>query len=381
MTTVTFMMAKDIEHDHGGDVALARVIFDIAAESFDLRAVCLSNHLTTGDPPRISADGRVIRVPKPPVLLPALIGSSLRTRRSVCHVRFDTDDLVRTVDDLDSDVFLAEHSYMAESYLRSTQVGRSELVINTVNSESLVWRLTRGLPGTVEARRILSDELRVARAASAIGTYDLEEAQFYRKRGCPSARWIDLTLPPATRAGGGLEIPRLVYMGTRDWPPNQEGFLEILRLWPRISDGIPDAELCIVGAPKPGATPPPLPEGVRDVGFVEDLDAFLGTCRALVAPIRTGGGVRVKLLDAASRGLPVVGTTAAIGSLEPVFGLTAYDDPDEFVERARAFLLDVDLARKEGTRIFEANAERWEQRIPHQAVEALLSRGPVPVDH
>lgn len=260
MTTVTFMMAKDIEHDHGGDVALARVIFDIAAESFDLRAVCLSNHLTTGDAPRISADGRVIRVPKPPVLLPALIGSSLRTRRSVCHVRFDTDDLVRTVDDLDSDVFLAEHSYMAESYLRSTQVGRSELVINTVNSESLVWRLTRGLPGTVEARRILSDELRVARAASAIGTYDLEEAQFYRKRGCPSARWIDLTLPPATRAGGGLEIPRLVYMGTRDWPPNQEGFLEILRLWPRISDGIPDAELCIVGAPKPGATPPPLPE-------------------------------------------------------------------------------------------------------------------------
>ena len=195
--------------------------------------------------------------------LPALVGNSVRTRRSVCHTRFDTDDLVRTLDELDSDVFLAEHSYMAESYLRSTQVDRSELVINTVNSESLVWRLTRGLPGTFEAPRILADELRVSRRASAIGTYDLEEAQFYRDRGCSTARWIDLTLPPGERAGGDAEIPRLVFMGTRDWPPNQEGFLEILRLWPRISDGIPDAELCIIGAPKPGATPPPLPENVE----------------------------------------------------------------------------------------------------------------------
>lgn len=74
----------------------------------------------------------------------------------------------------------------------------------------------------------------------------------------------------------------------------------------------------------------------------------------------------MKLLDAASRGLPVVGTTAAIGSLEPVFGLTAYDDPDEFVERARAFLLDVDLARKEGTRIFE--------RMPNAGSSAFRTR-------
>ncbi|QHD84826.1 glycosyltransferase [Gordonia sp. JH63] len=381
MTTVTFMVAKDIELDHGGDVALARVVLDIAAESFDVRTVCLSNHLAAGTAPPTSSDGSVIRVAKPPVKAPALLADSLRTRRSVCHTRFDVDELVRVLDELDSDVFVAEHSYMAESYLRSWQVGRSELVVNTVNSESLVWRLTRGLPGRIEAPRILADELGVARAASAVGTYDLGEAQFYRDEGCPGARWIDLTLPPGPRAGSEADVPRLVFMGTRDWPPNQEGFLEILELWPRIGDGIDGAELCIIGAPKPGATPPPLPAGVRDLGFVDDLDSFLGSCRALVAPISTGGGVRVKLLDAASRGLPVVGTTEAIGSLGPVFGLTAYDDRNEFVDRCRQFLLDADLARKEGQRIFDTNADRWQQRVPQEAVEMLLSRGPVPAGH
>ena len=36
----------------------------------------------------------------------------------------------------------------------------------------------------------------------------------------------------------------------------------------------------------------------------------------MIAPIKTGGGVRVKILDSIRMGLPVIGTTAAIGSLD-----------------------------------------------------------------
>ena len=82
----------------------------------------------------------------------------------------------------------------------------------------------------------------------------------------------------------------------------------------RIAAGIPGAELCVIGNKKPGAADPVLPAGVRDLGFVADLQEFLGTCRAMVAPIKTGGGVRVKILDSLRMGLPVVGTSAAIGS-------------------------------------------------------------------
>ncbi|MDP9167328.1 MAG: glycosyl transferase, partial [Actinomycetota bacterium] len=91
-----------------------------------------------------------------------------------------------------------------------------------------MWRASRGLLGRVEAKRLVRDELRVARAATAVGTFDADEAEQYRRMGVAGARWFGLTLPPAQRVDVAATPPRLVLMGTRDWPPNQEAFLHAL---------------------------------------------------------------------------------------------------------------------------------------------------------
>ena len=301
-----------------------------------------------------------------------LVSGSVRTGRSLVHVRFDDDHLVEAINAADAGVFIAEHSYMGESFLRSEQFGTKRFVVNTNVSEALVWRATRRLLGRVEERRLLRDQFRVARAADTVGTYDVEEADSYRAHGVSSARCLDVSFPPAARIDIAATPSRLVFLGARDWPPNQEAFLRALALWPRISDGITDAELCIVGAKKPSGPDPHYPPGVRDLGFVNDLGAFLASCRALMAPVVTGGGVRVKLLDAVSRGLPVVATTPAIGSLGPMFGLTAYDDDDDFVAECRRLLSDRSAAVSAGNRLFEVNRQLWNDRTPHRAVEALL---------
>ena len=111
---------------------------------------------------------------------------------------------------------------------------------------------------------------------------------------------------------------------------------------------------------------------MRDLGFVDDLQEFLGTCRALIAPVATGGGVRVKILDAASKGLPVVGTSAAVGSLDSIFELPTFDDKEQFVAECRRYLLDRTAAVKAGERIYELNTARWHDRIPHSTVESLI---------
>jgi glycosyltransferase involved in cell wall biosynthesis len=183
---------------------------------------------------------------------------------------------------------------------------------------------------------------------------------------------MDLTLPPTDQVDISATPRRLVLMGGRDWPPNQEAFLHALDLWPRIATGIPAAELCVIGAKQLRAADPVYPNGVRDLGFVEDLHAFLATCRALIAPIKTGGGVRVKILDAARIGLPVVGTTQAVGSLGPLLDLSAFDDDDKFVSQCRSYLLNKDEAVVAGERLYQTNRRHWEERCPHRAVAALL---------
>jgi len=84
--------------------------------------------------------------------------------------------------------------------------------------------------------------------------------------------------------------------------------------------------------------------------------------------VSTGGGVRVKILDAASRGLPVVATSAAVGSLSTVFEIPPHDDRGGFVEAARAMLLDRGAAAAEGARIHTINASRWTAGVPQRTV-------------
>jgi hypothetical protein len=92
-----------------------------------------------------------------------------------------------------------------------------------------------------------------------------------------------------------------------------------------------------------------------------------------MAPIKTGGGVRAKLLDAASRGLPVVATSAAIGSLGPLFELTAHDTSADFVAECRRYLLDAGAAAAAGSRLFELNEQHWRTDGPRRSIEELFN--------
>lgn len=370
-------MAKDPVADHGGDIELSRVAMRLAAESFAVSAICLSRESGSGTFDVVPGGLGLTRVPKRPVDKAGVLFGSLRTKRSLVHVRFDTAEFRHAIETAHTpDVYVAEHSYMAEPLLRTSKFDEVGFVINTINTESQVWLSTRGMLGRIEAPRLLRDEIRVAHRAAAVGCYEIEEAQMYRDEGVPGARFMEVTLPPKTQIDVSSSPRRLVFMGIRDWPPNQEAFLIALRLWPRISEGIPDAELCIIGAKKPGATDPVYPAGVRDLGFVDDLPEFLSSCRALMAPIRTGGGVRVKVLDAISLGLPVIGTAEANGSLPTLFSdLPVFDEDEAFVQRCRELLLDRHAAVDAGNRLYEANRAHWQQGRPRQAVADLVQAG------
>ena len=167
--------------------------------------------------------------------------------------------------------------------------------------------------------------------------------------------------------------PRLVFLGDRTWPPNAEAYDILLTLWPRIAAATPGAELVVAGKSVVRQHHRTIPDGVREVGFVPDLEALLSTCRGMIAPIRTGGGVRVKLLEAAARGLPFVGTEAAWGAHAGIFESVAARSVDELVEDARRLLAVPAHAVARGRRLHEITAQRWSDRVPHELVRSWLA--------
>jgi len=361
---LAFLLGKDPATSLGGDVTMFHAMRDIASERYDTEIICLSEQ------PELEEPG-VVRVRKPPLALPSLAVESLARRRSLLHVRFDVDGLREAVEKSSADRFVALHCHLAEAYLRARDVRPDQdLFVSTEILESTVWGQTHGLAGRIEARRLRRDERRVAGAARAVAGYDRDEMDEFRATGI-DAHWLPMTLPPATPVDVASTPPRIVMLGNRTWRPNAEAADTIMRLWPRIAADVPDAELWLVG-PRPDDVAVDLPAGVRDLGMVEDMDAVLDDCRALTAPVGVGGGVRVKLLEAAARGLPVVCTTEAVGSIEASIGMTATPDEDAFVARCRELLLDADLAAGEGSRLHATNASRWSDRVGQDAVLGWL---------
>ncbi|MBN9157294.1 MULTISPECIES: glycosyltransferase [unclassified Microbacterium] len=360
MRRAEFLVAKDPIRDQTGDMAMLRLVMSLARESLSVR------YIGMGPQEQARPDGVIVE--KPRVRLPQVAARALRTGRSAVHERFDVEAFRRAVAQSDADLFVADHAYMAEPFLATGRT--SPLYVNTVVSESHVWSAAYGLAGRLQAPAIRRDERRIARTARSVGTYDEDEAAEYRAAGIDRVRWLDLTLRArADIPARDLDAPRVAFVGDRQWRPNAEGLRVLLEMWPRIRAGIPGAELVIVGR---ADTELQLPEGVRDLGFVDDLDGLLATCRAVLAPIRTGGGVRVKILEAASRGLPVVGTRAAIGSLDGVLGLTAVEGA-EFIEEARRMLQDPAHARVAGEELDARNRAHWAEGAPQRAVAEWLA--------
>lgn len=167
----------------------------------------------------------------------------------------------------------------------------------------------------------------------------------------------------------------LLTIGTLYWPPNVEGIRWFhAEIWPRIRAVFPAARLNIVGA-RPSRAVRAL--GMSDpavtvTGTVPDVRPYARTCGVFVAPLRSGSGIRVKILNALAMGLPVVSTTIGAEGIDVVDGihLLIADTPADFADAVRCLLEDPALAARLGA----AGRKRMEQLYSREAVGQVLLR-------
>jgi glycosyltransferase involved in cell wall biosynthesis len=367
MRRVCFVLSKNPAEFKGGDVRVSRLIMNLAAASFHVEAVAL-----TKSPALVGARAEAYGVVKPAVNFASIGVRTVLRRRSPVHVRFDVPDLRKRLDSVVHDMFVAEHSYMAESILAS-ETARERLWINTHCSEADVARMSSAVTNRITANITLRDEIRVALRARSVGCFDRDELSRYKANGVRNTDLLRITLPPTPEpADITASEASLLFLGDQTWWPNYKAVVRLLDIWPHIRSRVPNATLNIVGRGDPRMRWHSI-DGVKHWGFVDDLTPFLRRSRAMVAPIKTGGGIRVKLLEACSNGLPVIASSAAVGSLDELLDLPVYSDDASLIEECVRMLLDSNYAARAGLQAYWCNADFWTECGPQRSVERWLS--------
>lgn len=113
---------------------------------------------------------------------------------------------------------------------------------------------------------------------------------------------------PVVHTGG--TPPTILHLGTMFWPPNVNGVLWFAReVLPLIHQQVPEARFVVVGKnPPPEVLALAADPHIEVTGYVVDRTPYLEQADAFIVPLHAGGGMRVKIVDAWSWGLPIVST-------------------------------------------------------------------------
>ena len=224
---------------------------------------------------------------------------------------------------------------------------------------------------------LLHIELRAI--ATANGTFVCSEIDAKRiTRISPSSRVSVLpnavTIPKHNSTVAHLPIILLV--GVYSYYPNKDAADYFINsIFPLIKDKIHDAEFWVAGGnPEQLECHGKSIPGVKILGYVDDLGEIYQQARIVVCPVRQGSGTRVKLVEAAAWGKPIVTTTIGAEGLELENSIHALyaDTGKHFADQCLTLLNDMTFCEELGKNARKLAEQTYDKkRIVQQLVKEI----------
>jgi polysaccharide biosynthesis protein PslH len=240
---------------------------------------------------------------------------------------------------------------------------KAKAVLRAHNIEHEIWKRisqTEKNPLKKFYSRVLAKRLRLFEEA-AVNRYDLlvpiteRDRDEFNRMGNVKPSFVC----PAAPEGLGITTPvsvmpsdSLYFLGSLDWMPNQEGLLWFIKeVFPKVKSHNEKVTFHVAGRNAPGW----LVEKIRGNGIyfhgeIPDASRFMREHGILVSPCFSGGGMRVKIVEAMTQGKPVVTTSIGAEGLNTVheMNILISDSPDEFADHIDRLLKFPDFYMKIG---------------------------------
>jgi polysaccharide biosynthesis protein PslH len=290
------------------------------------------------------------------------------------------------------DLVQVEHSYGFEPLQRALAATPTPWLLTEHNVESRLVplqyvRLPAPLRGLARLDRMRARrwERRVLAEAGCVVAVTPEDASDFAALGARRTAVIPNCVDTAAFAAErpARAARRLVFLGNYDYAPNRDAVAWLAdALMPLVWQAVPEARLRICGSAMPGAWARRWPDPRLEwTGYVPDVPAAHAAASGFIAPLRAGGGSKLKVLEAMASGLPVIGTPQAMSGLRLRAGeefLGGTDSAADLAAAAVAILRDPALARQVGERGRQYVVRHHDWSAAAASLEALWMRHAAP---
>lgn len=184
---------------------------------------------------------------------------------------------------------------------------------------------------------------------------------------------VDLDLFPYIYKSEGKK--NIIYLGNYRHYPNEDAvdyFVE--KIFPIIKEQEKEAVLHIVGAsPTRRINRLRAREDIRVTGSVDDVNKYLQKGMVFIAPIRMGAGIKTKLLEAMSAGLPVVASPVAAEGLKAKRGeeILVGANPKKFAQHVLNLMSNRELREKVSMSGRKYVEEQFDWRVQAKKIEPV----------
>lgn len=266
------------------------------------------------------------------------------------------------------------------------QATSAPVILRTQNVEHDIWRTmadNASGPRSLYLRHLANGlhryELRIlgeVDAVAAISTADQLRLQELVPPTTPVAL-VEVAMAPRYQPVAHLSTAPFGSIASYDWAPNLEGMQWFLsEVWPLVRRRLPEARLDLAGWRSElhdGRFSRP---GVTVVGPVASAQEFLSSHSVILAPLLSGGGMRIKLAESMLLAKPIV--TTPVGGMglydDPDWPLLVREDPEGFAEAVARLAGDPDLASRMGAAARERAAARFSPEVVSGAMIDLIDQ-------
>lgn len=263
----------------------------------------------------------------------------------------------------DYDVIVCESIYLLP-YLEALRThSKAKIIVRTHNVEHQIWdRLTgsSSFPKSMYLKKLSRDlktaELNLLQKVDGILAISNDDKKIFEELGIKTkTEVIPVSIEHSEKCVNTKSV-HFHHLGSMNWQPNIEAVHSLIHhIFPKIRARIPKAELHLAGSFFPSNIQTNADKGIFVHGFVEDRFQFIQDHGIQLVPLKSGSGVRIKLLESMAIGAPIITTKIGAEGIDLLHepSMIIANNDNEFIEDAVELYKNAELRQRIG-----ANAQK-----------------------